>query len=408
MREWLRETAGGMPRRFWLLWTANVVNRCGSFVFIVLTFFLSAQRHLSAHQVGLVIGLAGAGGALGGLAGGVLADRWGRGRTQLFAQCWCTIALLLLGFTSSVPAIAAAGFLTGAGQSLARPALAAMIIDLVPPADRTRAFSLSYWGNNLAFVVAAMLAGSLAAVDYRLVFLGDAATALAAGLIVFRTVGETRPEPADDDHPASTRSPWRDGSFLVLCGLIFLTWVVIQQFASTLPLTMAGDGLTATGYGAVLSVNAVVILVAQPFVPRLLRGRDLSRTLALASVVMGAGFGLTAFAHAAPAYAVTVIIWAAGEALLVPGTATLVAALSPTGSRGRYQGVLSLAIAGATIAAPVAGTAVLDWFGAPALWLGCLGVALVIAAAQLAARPAREQRRAHDERKHSGAAYKGS
>ncbi|TDQ00177.1 MFS transporter [Labedaea rhizosphaerae] len=407
MREWLRATAGGMPRRFWLLWTANLINRCGNVVFIVLTFFLSAERHLSAHEVGLVVGLMGAGGALGVLLGGTLADRWGRRRTLLLAQCASAAALLVLGVVSTVPMIAAVGLVVGTAQSLARPAFAATTVDLVAPHDRTRAFSLTVWSNNLAFVVAAVLAGWLASVDYRLVFLGDAATALVSGLIVFRRVGETRPEPVDDP-PASAGSPWRDGLFLVLCALISLTFLVIMQFASTLPLSMARDGLGAAGYGAIMSVNAVVIIVAQPFVPRLLRGRDLTHLLAAATVVLGIGFGLTAVTHTALGYAVTVLVWAIGETLLAPGYSTLVADMSPDGARGRYQGAFSLGIAGSTIAAPIAGTAVLDAFGGPALWLGCLALAFVIAAGYFVARPAWARRLTQTEREDTSAAYKGS
>ena len=83
VRQWVHETAGGLPRQFWYVWCTTLINRLGSFVVIVLAIYLTGERGLSAAFAGLVIGLWGAGGAVGTMVGGVLADRWGRKPTVL-------------------------------------------------------------------------------------------------------------------------------------------------------------------------------------------------------------------------------------------------------------------------------------------------------------------------------------
>ena len=55
------------------------------------------------------------------------------------------------------------------------------MVDIVPEQDRLRAFSLNYWAINLGFAFAAMMAGVLAGVDFRLLFVINAATTVIGG-----------------------------------------------------------------------------------------------------------------------------------------------------------------------------------------------------------------------------------
>jgi predicted MFS family arabinose efflux permease len=74
----VRDTAGGLPGQFWALWAATLINRAGGFVIIFLALYLTAERGFSPSAAGLVVGLYGAGGAIGVTIGGYLTDRWGR------------------------------------------------------------------------------------------------------------------------------------------------------------------------------------------------------------------------------------------------------------------------------------------------------------------------------------------
>ncbi len=98
VRRWVGETAGGLPRQFWYLWTTTLINRLGSFVLIVLAIYLTQERGFSESYAGLVIGLWGAGSAVGTLIGGVLADRWGRKPTFLTALYGSAAMMLVFGF----------------------------------------------------------------------------------------------------------------------------------------------------------------------------------------------------------------------------------------------------------------------------------------------------------------------
>jgi MFS family permease len=410
-KAWFRHNTGGLPVTFWYLWTGTLINRLGAFVLVFLAIYLTTVRGFSEFDAGLVIGLWGAGGAVGTMAGGILADRWGRRPTLLTAHFGAAALMLALGFAQDFWTVAIGALLLGTFAEGARPAFAAMMVDVVPPADRLRAFSLNYWAINLGFACSAVLAGFAAQANYLLLFIVDAGTTLTTATILLIKVRETRrvraanatPEPGRGTPPGGEpgrgaptggglRAVLTDRVFLLFVALNFFIALIFLQHISMLPIAMGQDGLTPATYGTVIALNGVLIVAGQLFVPRLIHGRSRSHVLALAAVVTGVGFGLTAFADAAVVYAATVLIWTVGEMLGSPSNSTLIAELSPAGLRGRYQGVFSLSWSAAAFVAPVAGGFVREQLGNSTLWLGCASIAGLLAIAHLVSGLARERR----------------
>jgi MFS family permease len=396
VRGWLRQAAGGLPRQFWFLWTGTLINRVGSFAVLFLSIYLTSERGFSQSQAGLILGFYGVGGAIGTLGGGVLADRWGRRPTMLIAQFGAAALMLALGFVQTYPQIAVTTLLLGLFAEAVRPAFSAMMIDIVPEQDRVRAFSLNYWAVNLGFAAAAIIAGFATRIDYLLLFVGDAATTLITAIITAIFLAETR--------PARTRhrqigpgmgTALRDRVYIAFLLLNFITVLVVLQHLSTLPIAMLADGHSAATYGTVIAVNGVLIVAGQLFVPKLIEGRDSAKVLAVAALLIGAGFGLVALADTPLMYALTVIIWTLGEMLQSPSNAATVAALSPPGLRGRYQGLNSLSWAVGGALAPIFGGLVLQTGGGTILWGGCLVLCALVAVGQLLAGPARSRRALH-------------
>ncbi|MFI5493124.1 MFS transporter [Actinoplanes sp. NPDC051859] len=402
MRGWLREAAGGLPRQFWFLWTGTLINRLGAFVVIYLAIYLTQGLHFSQSQAGLVIGAYGVGGGIGTMTGGVLTDRWGRRPTMLTAQFGAAALMLTLGFAEGFWQLLIGAWLLGLFAEGVRPAFQAMMIDVVPEHDRLRAYSLNYWAVNLGFAGAAIVAGFAAQFDYLLLFLIDAGTTVITGLISLIFLAETRPVRAGGtgrgQRPGrggpGLGTVFRDRTFLTFLGLNFCIVLVIMQHMSTLPIAMSGDGLSPATFGWVIAVNGIMIVSGQLFVPKLIQGHRRSRVLALATVIMGVGFGLTAFAGSAAFYAITVVIWTLGEMLQSPSNSALVADLSPSALRGRYQGVNSLSWSAGSALAPVVGGFVMQHAGSTVLWLSCAVIGVLVAAGQVFSGSSWERRAA--------------
>ncbi|GGT44740.1 MDR family MFS transporter [Streptomyces chromofuscus] len=383
LRHAVRESVSGLPREFWWLWTSTLINRLGGFVATFMAMYLTLDRGHSASYAGLVAALYGLGGVVLSIGGGVMADRLGRRPTLLIAQASTAVAVALLGFVQHPAAIAAVAFLVGAASSASRPAVQAMMADIVRPEDRVRAFSLNYWAINLGFAISSTAAGFIAEVSYRAGFLIEAGMTLACAIVVFVKLPESRPvrtEAAKGTEAVSLGTVLRDGRFMGVVGLSFLVALIFQQGAVGLPIAMGEAGLTPADYGLAIAVNGVLIVALQIPVTRFIEHRDPRRLLIVSSVLAGYGFGLTAFAGSVGLFALTVCVWTLAEIVQAPTQTGLVVALSPEHGRGRYQGMHTLSWSVAGLVAPLMSGIVIDRFGAQWLWGLCavIGTAAAI------------------------------
>ncbi|MFJ4619900.1 MDR family MFS transporter [Streptomyces sp. NPDC088812] len=383
LRRAARETVSGLPREFWWLWTSTLVNRLGAFVATFMALYLTLDRGYSASYAGLVAALHGLGGVISSLGGGVMADRLGRRPTLLVAQVATALSVALLGFVHHPVVIAGVAFLVGMASNASRPAVQAMMADIVRPEDRVRAFSLNYWAINLGFAVSSTAAGFIAEVSYRAGFLVEAGMTLACAVVVFLKLPESRPRPVDKalrGDSVGLRTVLRDGRFMGLVGLSFLVAFVFQQGSVGLPVAMGTAGFTPADYGMAIAVNGVLIVVLQIPVTRFIEHRDPGRLLVISSVLAGYGFGLTAFAGSVGVFALTVCVWTLAEIVNAPTQTGLVVRLSPVHGRGRYQGMYTLSWAAASLLAPLTSGFVIDRFGAEWLWGLCAVVGTVAGA----------------------------
>jgi MFS family permease len=377
LRRAARETVSGLPREFWWLWTSTLVNRLGAFVATFMALYLTLDRGYSASYAGLVASLHGLGGVVSALGGGVMADRLGRRPTLLVAQTAAAASVALLGFMTDPAAIAAVAFLVGMASNASRPAVQAMMADIVRPEDRVRAFSLNYWAINLGFAVSSAAAGFIAEFSYLAGFLIEAGMTLACALVVFLKVPESRPAAVGAEEAADgvrLGTVLRDGRYMAVVGLSFLVALVFQQGSVGLPVAMGRAGFSPADYGLAIAVNGVLIVALQIPVTRLIEHRDPRTLLIVSSVLAGYGFGLTAFAGSVGVFMLTVCVWTLAEIVNAPTQTGLVVRLSPVHGRGRYQGMYTLSWSVAALVAPLMSGAVIDRFGAEWLWAMCAAV----------------------------------
>ncbi|MFD7405233.1 MDR family MFS transporter [Streptomyces sp. NPDC059866] len=377
LRRAVTETVSGLPREFWWLWTSTLVNRLGGFVATFMALYLTLDRGYSASYAGLVAALHGLGGVLSSLGGGVMADRLGRRPTLLVAQASTAVSVALLGFMHHPVAIAAVAFLVGAASNASRPAVQAMMADIVRPEDRVRAFSLNYWAINLGFAVSSMAAGFIAEVSYLAGFLLEAGMTMACAIVVFVKLPESRPVQtvaAAEEEAVGLGTVLRDGRFMSVVGLSFLVALVFQQGSVGLPIAMGEAGFAPADYGMAIAVNGVLIVALQIPVTRFIEHRDPRRLLVISSLLAGYGFGLTAFAGSVGVFALTVCVWTLAEIVNAPTQTGLVVRLSPVHGRGRYQGMYTMSWSVAGLVAPLMSGFVIDRFGAEWLWGLCAAV----------------------------------
>ncbi|MBI5493635.1 MAG: MFS transporter [Deltaproteobacteria bacterium] len=372
-----------LPRQVWLLAVGQVINRAGALLIPFLAVYLRDHLRLSTEAATLAVGAWGLGSIFGSLAGGQLADAWSRRGTMLVSLFGSAGIMLGYAYLTSAPAVIAGTFLLALVADLFRPASSAMIADLVDEHQRGPAYALMYTAVNLGFTMAPVIGGYLLATHVHLVFWGDAGTTCLFGLMVLVAVPDTLPHHTVREPAAPLRDAlvdmFHNRRFVLFCTGALLTGFVFMQHIATLPLHMTASGMAPQVYGRTIALNgAIVVLLQLPvaqFAARLPRGA----TVAAASIIVGAGFGLTAFAWDAWTFAATIAVWSLGEVLQMPFMQAIVADLAPTQFRGRYLGVFSLSFSVAnTVATPLGGV-VLARLGGNFVWGACAVTGLLSA-----------------------------
>ena len=382
MRNTFAALIEGLPRTYWLIWLGTLINRLGGFIVPFLSLYLTGQRHIPVSQAGLMVSLFGAGSFIAQLAGGELTDRLGRRPVMLLSFLVTPAAIMALGLARDLTWIATWTFLVGVFTDLCRPAVAAAIADVVPPEARTRAYGYNYWAINVGAAIAPIVAGLLARQNYLILFAGDALTTLIFGLIVLFGIRETRPAGAHASAHASVRDRVaqlaRDPILLVFNVLVLLFAIVYMQGMVTLPIDMQAHGLGPEDYGLAISVNGLLIVLISIQVSNLIQRMPRFGVMAAAAVLLGAGYGSTAFATTTSLFAICVAIWTLGE-ILGAVSPVIVADLAPIHLRGLYQGIFGSMWGLAFFIGPVLGGWILERYGAAFLWSACFFVGVFIA-----------------------------
>ena len=390
MRVSLGRAFGGLPRAFWWLWVGSLVNRMGSFVLPLFAFYLTGPMHRTAAFAGLVAALYGLGATVSGLLGGVLADRVGRKPTLVASLSANAASILALGYARSPLWLCLGSLIVGLATNAFRPALSAMIADIVPIEQRVRAFGLNFWAVNLGFSIASLSIGLVLAFGYLALFYADAASTLACVVLIALFVQDTTPGPeirAAAEQASGGRegigTVLRDRVFVAFAASFFLVLLVFQQCNAAQPMAMAHNGLSAAEVGYVGALNGLLIVAFQLPLTRWLERFPVATVLSLSSLVIGIGMAVPLLGGGFGVFALSVAVWTLGEIGTTPTSSALVARIAPVHLRGRYQGVYQFAWSGSSVLAPLVGGAAYTAFGGDPVWLGCLGLAVIGAATQL-------------------------
>jgi MFS family permease len=276
------------------------------------------------------------------LTGGLLTDRMGRRRTLLVSLFGSGALAVLMAFAPSLAALAVLLALFGFLADLYRPASSAMVADLLPSSSRAVGYAALRMAINLGFAVGMVVGGALADVSWRLLFVGDGVTTLLFGVLVWAGIAETRPAQAVDAAAGRAPSPWRDRVFLLTClGSLLYSLAFFADF-TVLPLTITGSaGYPSIVYGVLLSLNGLLVATFEITSVGALRRFRRLRVSALGVCALCAGAAATGLVMHWAWFLLAILLFTAGEILIVPQQMGFVADWAPPAALGRYLSVYS-------------------------------------------------------------------
>ena len=371
------------PRPVWILFAGVFLNKFGTFVVPFLTLYLTRQG-FTARDAGLALGAYGLGRLGAAFIGGHLADTFGRRKTIVLSMVLAAASMLLLSQARELPAIVLLTGLASLTGELYLPACGALLGDLVPPHQRVTAYAAYRMAFNAGWVFGPATAAFLAAHSFLWLFVGDAMTSILFGIVAWfwlpRGVRSAEAE-------ASWGEAWSviktDRRLHQIALATFIIGLVLHQLVSTYGLQVTSLGFSDATYGALLSMNGLLVVLFE--LPLTTRSRRFPSRAVMAAgyVLMGTSVALNAIFHSLSALVTAMIIFTVGEMLYAPVAGAYVTSLAPSRMRGRYMGAWGFSNSLSLAVAPSIGLFVFARSPA-ALWLGC-GLMGVLAALTITA-----------------------
>ena len=350
---------GGLKREIYILFIGKLVTAMGSFVWPMLTFFLTTKLGLSDGISTLLIATASVLSFPAALLGGKLADRFSRRSIILLFDC-LTVSLYLLAAVLPLTIwTAVILFLAGLFQTIESPAYDALNADFSTTKQREKAYSLSYLGFNLGFIVGASLSGILFEHHLRLAFCINGLSIFVSTVLIFffihtknaisedtEALTENYSEyelPVDEKIPVLTilkQRPVLIGMLLVGCFASMPSNLVGILLPLQLKETLGETG--ATIYGYLNSLNGFVVIAFTPILTILLKKlTEIPKTI-LGLLLFVAGIGFFSVGAAVAVLFVGMFVFTLGEVITVLGHNPYNSRRIPASHRGRVGGISSV------------------------------------------------------------------
>jgi MFS family permease len=322
------------------------------------------EAHISTHTIGLILAVFGAGGLIGSIACGWLADRFGRRNTLIATLLLAAAALPVLAQTDAASVLFIAAFISGLVYDASRPIFTAEITDTYPD-DPERAASVNAW-RHFTVNVGAAATGSIGGLLAGAAGIPALIWANAAACALFALLAWHVMEP---DRPMATAvpqivpgTPYRaaatDTALWLLLAASLAALTCASGLFSALPMLMERDGLSAADYGWAQAANAAAVLILSPLLNgrlarRAARPTPMTGLFALSCLILGASMGGAGLASGTLGYSATAALAVPGEIAVVVAASDILARISPPTARGLYAGLWGATLAGSSIIAPV-------------------------------------------------------
>ena len=174
----------GLSRDIYILFIGRIVQAMGTFIWPMMTLILSAKFGYDAPTIAIILLIGGAIQMPAQALGGKWADKYGRKRVILFSSYLMVIGYLINGLLPLGIHTIIIFFLSGFAGTASHPASHALIADKTSSKDRERAYSLSYLGFNLGFILGPSIGGFLFQDYLGIAFIIDGLTTLFGTVLI--------------------------------------------------------------------------------------------------------------------------------------------------------------------------------------------------------------------------------
>ena len=343
----------GLNRDIYILFVGRVIGALGTFIWPLLTLILKDKLDYSASAIATIMVVGFGLNLPASFIGGRLTDRFGRKKIIVVSNILMVSCFYINAFIPISSMTIVFFFISSFFGTLQGPAYDAMLADKSTSDQRARAYSLSYMGFNLGFILGPSIGGFLFKDFLWLAFLIDGTTSLLGTLMIMFFIKDTKL--SDIKHTLNAYEQTQDGVstwkiilqsktlwiYLICSSLVGLMYT---QTNFLLPIQLQGTiEHYSEVYGFMYSLNGLVVILATPVLTYYLKHINEVNKFGIAILFFMGSYLVYAFLGGfIPLLFIGMIVFTIGEVINTIANAAYFSRRVPASHRGRISSTLGI------------------------------------------------------------------
>ncbi|MFC1223008.1 MFS transporter [Pedobacter sp. BG31] len=376
----------GLSKETWLLSIVMMFNRCGSMAVPFMGLYVTQSLHRSEMDAGLIITLFGVGAILGSATGGKLTDMIGFRPVQILSSIIGGLLFILFSTISHFSTLCVLAVVISFFSEAFRPANFTAVAHYAKENTITRSYSLNRLAVNIGWSAGISMAGIIASINYKLLFIVEGSVSILVGLSILFLLPKVHDFIKKAKETRSTMvilKPWEDTFYVkfILLTTLFITCAFLMFRA--VPVFFKEEWhIDEFAIGIIIGLNgAIIALFEMIMINKIEKKRSPMFFIVIGSIFFAVSYLLLSapiIFHVVSAV-LTIVTFTVGEMFVLPFINTVVISRSNEHNRGLYAAGYTLSWSCAQVVGPLAGFYIAKHLGYNWLWFGLACILLLCA-----------------------------
>jgi MFS family permease len=376
----------GLSKETWLLSIVMMFNRCGSMAVPFMGLYVTQSLHRSEMDAGLIITLFGVGSILGSATGGKLTDMIGFRPVQILSSIIGGLLFIFFSTITHFSTLCVLAVVISFFSEAFRPANFTAVAHYAKEGTITRSYSLNRLAVNMGWSAGISMAGIIASINYKLLFIVEGSVSILVGLSILFLL----PKVKDFIRKAKeTRinmvilKPWQDSFYVkfILLTTLFITCAFLMF--RVVPVFFKEEWhINEFAIGIIIGLNgAIIALFEMIMINKIEKKRSPMFFIIIGAIFFAVSYLLLSapiIFHVISAV-LTIVTFTIGEMFVLPFINTIVISRSNAHNRGLYAAGYTLSWSCAQVIGPYFGFLIAKQFGYNWLWFGLACILLFCA-----------------------------
>lgn len=349
----------GLKKEIYILFIGRVVTAMGAFVHPMLTLMLKVKLGFTTSLIAIVLAVTTLLSLPASIIGGKLTDKIGRKKIIVIFDIITEVLFIIAGLLPFSIATLVIIFIGSLFQQMEGPAYSALVADFSTSQDREKAFSLSYLGFNLGFMIGPTLGGLLFENYIWLAFIINSLCTFVSTVLIILYVHEKNSIKNSSSLPLST-----PGSEYEVSSENDTTWGIIASRKVILLVMLAGSlagavyslvgfllplnleslygSQGAVIYGTLCSFNGFVVIAATPIMMIVSKKLKEIPKMLIGVCLFVAGLAIFGYTSGLVFIYLGMMVYTIGEVINALGGSPYITRRIPASHRGRIFAVSSI------------------------------------------------------------------